>query len=625
MSLPTIDSIAEQPLGNFPEGPRLHVSSAARRHVISFALCVLLGAVFTLPGSLSPASGLLGYSGDNFQHAWFLWHFARSALTLHNPFYTNLLYYPNTVNLTWSTTDPLAGVLALPVSLLLGPAAAYNLSLVLQLALAAFFARLLCLRVCGDEIAAFIGGLCFGFSPFLLAHALGHLSLVTAFPIPLYFLALGRVLENHGPPWKDGALLGLALLLTSLAHYNYTVICLLATLVVVGVDVSLRGAGSLAKTWKAYAWGAATFLLTFSPLLVTLIGNTADQPHPRPPDHVRQFSADVLGFLIPSWNHALLGNFARGLNPNLFVAGYEGTVYVGPVILALAIVGFWKGRRVQRFRVVQASAVCAIFYLLSLGPALRIYGRQTEIPGPAAFLYRFPWLRFVSAPARFHVIVALCLAILSSVGAAYLLKRLRTKWQRYSLAAGIAALLLLDLLTIPFPVASLADPAWAEGSGAPPRACIVPSTLQKGTVVTFPLVVAPYTMKSMWMQVSDHGRYPLVDGYLSYTADRVWSSYYGNPVLRSLLSLQGIFHTQVNPSADRATAAAAFRELNASAIVVFDSPQRNAAVSYLNALLGETGQPAGSCTVFEVPGAPGLPGTTGAAAALGARGPSSAP
>jgi hypothetical protein len=32
--------------------------------------------------------------------------------------------------------------------------------------------------------------------------------------------------------------------------------------------------------------------------------------------------------------------------------------------------------------------------------------------------------------------------------------------------------------------------------------------------------------------------------------------------------------------------------------VVLDSPQRDAAIQYLNAALGATGQPAGSCTVF---------------------------
>jgi hypothetical protein len=119
-------------------------------------------------------------------------------------------------------------------------------------------------------------------------------------------------------------------------------------------------------------------------------------------------------------------------------------------------------------------------------------------------------------------------------------------------------------------------------------------------VVTFPLIIKPYSMKSMWMQVTDQGRYALVDGYLSYTADRVWSDYYRNPVLRSLLSVQGIFHAPVDARADQPLAPAAFRDLNASAFVVFDSPRRDAAVGYLTSLLGESGQPAGSCTVFEV-------------------------
>jgi hypothetical protein len=563
-------------------------------------LCVLLAVVFTLPRSLSPASGLLGYSGDNFQHAWFLWHFAQAVEKFQNPLYTNLIYYPNTVNLAWSTTDPLAGILALPASLMFGPVVAYNLSIVLQLALAAFFARLLCLRVCRNEAAALMGGICFGFSPFLLAHALGHLSLVTAFPIPLYFLALGRVLQSRGPAWVDGLLLGLALLLTALAHYNYTFICLMATLMAIGVDASLAGRGLPTKIWKPLAWASATFLLTFSPLLIMLVGNSADMPRPRPFGHIQQYSADALGFLIPSWNHLLFGNFARGLDPSLFVAGYEGTVYVGPVILVLAIVGFWKGRSSQRRWAVQAAALTAIFYLFSLGPALRILGRQTGIPGPAALLYHVPWARFVSAPARFHVIVALCLAVLSSLGMAFLLNRLQTRWRRHLLVTGVTALLLLDLLTIPFPVSSIADPAWASDSAAPPRACILPSALQKGTVVTFPLINWPYSMKSMWMQVADRGRYALVDGYLSYSSDRVWSDYYRNPVLRSLLSLQGEFHTPADPQADRKVAPAAFSELNASAIVVFDSPQHDAAVGYLAALLDEQGQSGGSCTVFDV-------------------------
>ena len=581
----------------------LHSSTG---HFLGFGMCVFLAIVFTLPWSLGTKSGLLGYSGDNFQHAWFLWHFAHAVVKLGNPFYTDLIYYPNTVNLAWSTTDPLAGVLALPVSLALGPVVAYNFSIVLQLALAAFFARLLCLRICGNEMAAMIGGVCFGFSPFLLAHALGHLSLVTAFPIPLYFIALDRVLKKGEPDWKDGGLLGVALLLTALAHYNYTVICMLATVVLIAVDLVLTGSPLLRNIWKPLLWASATFVAAFSPLLMMLLGNSSDMPKPRPFDHLKQYSADVFGFLIPSWNHILFGHFARGLDLSLFVAGYEGTVYVGPLILLLAIVGFSKGRTVQRRWAVQAGVLVLVFYFLSLGPTLRFFGHASPIPGPAALLYHIPLATFVSAPARFHVITALSLAILTSLGVAFLLNRWPKKRARYSIVAVITVALLLDLLTIPFPVSSAADPAWSPDSVGRPVACALPARLQRGTVLTFPLINWPYSMKSMWMQVTEGGRYKLVDGYLSYSSDRIWSDYYRNPIVRSLLSIQGEFHTPVNAETDRQRAPAAFRELDASAIVIFDSPQRDAAVRYLETVLKRQGQRFGSCTIFAAPVADGV-------------------
>ncbi len=417
-----------------PEGA---LDSALRRaewpwHALSFAICFLLAVIFTLPTSLAPASGLMGYSGDNFQHAWFLWEFAHAVAKLHNPFYTDLIYFPSRANLAWSTMDPLAGAVALPVSLALGPVVAYNVSLVLQLALAAFFARLLCLRVCENQIAALVGGACFGFSPFLLAHSLGHLSLVTAFPAPLYFLALDRLLTSNKPGWKDGTLLGGALLLTALAHYNYTVICILATLVVIAVDIALGGWQLLWRSWKALACGAVTFVVVFSPMLAMLVGNAADRPKPRGIEHVQQYSADVLGFLIPSWNHILLGRFARRMDLSVFVAGYEGTVYIGIVILALAVFGAIKARELGRTRWMwQALTLGVAFYLLSLGPSLRVLGHATSIPGPAALLYRLPGLDFVSAPARFAVITALAAAILVSLGITFLLERLPHTPQRY--------------------------------------------------------------------------------------------------------------------------------------------------------------------------------------------------
>jgi hypothetical protein len=588
--------------------PMRAVSSTLKWHVSSAGICVLLAMLFTFPASLHPARGLVGYSGDNFQHAWFLWHFAHAVTHFQNPFYTDLIYFPQQVNLSWSTTDPLAGLIALPLSLTLGPVVAYNISLVLQLALAALCARLLCLRICKNQIAAIIGGACFGFSAFLMAHSLGHLSLVTAFPIPLYFIALDRLLTRDSPGWPscviDGAWLALAMLLTSLAHYNHTVICALATLVLLAADVTLRGSVVLRRSWRALAAGAAIFLAAFLPLLIMLVGNRADIPGPRPFDHVIQYSADVLGFLTPPWNHMIFGRFTSHWDLSIFTAGYEGTVYIGPVILILVAIGIWHGRLESTGRrwTILASVTAVAFYLLSLGPVLRFFGHQTRIPGPAALLYRIPFLQFVSAPARFQVVVALCCAILVSISLTLLLDRIHrwTQWQHALLAFSISVLLLADLLTIPFPVSSTADPAWANdpATNAQPVACRVPAELQHGTLITFPLIHWPYSMKSTWMQVSDRGRYKLVDGYLSYTPDRVWLAYWQNPVLRSLLSIQGEFGSPVPLQTDPQMADTALRQLDATAIVLFDSPQQDAAAAYISKLLQEEGTRAGSCVIF---------------------------
>ena len=565
-----------------------------------FVVCALAAGIFTLPASISLRSALLGYPGDNYQHAWFVWHFAKAITAGRNPFYTHLLFYPHRIDLAWSTLDPLAGFFALPLSLIAGPVVAYNLSILLQLALAAFFARLLCLRICRNEAAALFGGIAFGLGPFLLSHALGHLSLVTAFPIPLYVLALDNILRKEKPSWKDGMFAGLALLLTALAHYNYTVFCVLLTAVVLMVDFAMERVALIKRTWIPIGVASLTFLAAFSPVLFMLLGDRADIPGPRTVDHVLKYSADALGFVIPSWNNLLFGSFARGLNPRIFVAGLEGTVYAGPVVLLLAALAFWKGRRTQRRWVLRATVAAAVFYLLSLGPEFRILGWPTGIPAPAALLYHFRWARFVSAPARFDVIVMLCLAILSAIGLAWCFNHLQRRWQKVALAIVASALLIAESLTVPFPKSSIVDPAAAAGGAGPVQACMMPASAQHGAVLTFPLQQSPYIQKAMWMQVTDDGRFALVDGYLSYVPPDVWREFYDLPLLRSLMSLQGTYHTPIDPPADRKSLPATIRKLDLSAVVVFDSPQQGAAIRYLDAALGRKGVNAGSCTIFEL-------------------------
>ncbi|MGH9718226.1 MAG: hypothetical protein ACRD4R_16070 [Candidatus Acidiferrales bacterium] len=577
---------------------------AIRNHSIAFLLCVALGFIFTLPGSLSLGSGLLGYPGDNFQHAWFLWHFARAVLHGHDPFYTRLIYYPSRVNLAWSTTDPLAGFFALPLSAFAGPVVAYNFSVILQLALAAFCARLLCLRISRNESAAFIGGVVFGFSPYLMAHALAHLSLITAFPIPLFVLALDRIFRSGRPSWKMGIPLGVALLLASFAHYNYVVLCLVFAALFLALETGRhfrRGTlKAFAQIWKPVSAGAATFIAGFSPFLWMMLGTHSEAPASRGLNHIDVFSADALGFLIPSWNHLFLGRFARRMNPDLFAAGIEGTVYIGIVVLALAAVGFWKGRDSNRRWATSALILGIAFYLLSLGPRIHLLGRALPIAGPAALFYHLPFAKFLSAPARFDAMLALCVGILCSLGAKYLLELPANKTHRYWIAPLIVLLVMADYLTIPFPRSSTIDPGkpFAAATANPSHGCVLPSDTKAGTILTFPLVKAPYCLKSMWMQVASGGKYAMVDGYLSYTPPDIWKPFWNIRILRSLMSLEGIYNAPIDGAADHESAAATIGDLNLSAVVVYDSPERAAGVEYIEKVFGAKPERSGTCTVF---------------------------
>jgi hypothetical protein len=577
-------------------GPSFHLE----RDLPPFTLFLLIAFCALLPGSLHLGSALLGYPGDTFQHAWFLWHFARALGHGTNPFFTNLIYYPNRVNLMWSTVVPVASILALPTSWLGGPVVAYNVSLLVQLALASLFAYLLCLRICGNLIAAVIGGVCFGFSPWLMGEALGHLSLVTAFPIPLYFLALDNVLRTRDDRWLRGVWLGLALFLSAMAHYNYTVFCGLLTVVILCVDFASAGFALLQRVWKPLLAGAVTFSLFFFPFFISMWGSAADRPKSRNFDLIAQHSADLFGWFVPSWNHILLGHFARSWNLGLFTAGYEGVTYLGPVILLLALIGFWIGRRRQRNWTIRLLTTAITFSALALGPRIRVWGHATAIPGPGLIFYMSPFAKFVSSPARFHVVVMLCLSGLVSLGVAFLLQRLSSHAGRVALIATICVALALDLLTLPFPVVTSAASVRNRGFGIPIDGCAVPADVKWTTVLTVPELQWPYSVRSMWMQLNDGGRYALVDGYVSYGADALWQKYWSELLLRSVRSVQAGDASPVTPAVLRASLPATLHDLNLGAVVVFDFPQREATVSFLQAVLNQSGQRQEHCTVFDL-------------------------
>jgi len=128
-------------------------------------------------------------------------------------------------------------------------------------------------------------------------------------------------------------------------------------------------------------------------------------------------------------------------------------------------------------------------------------------------------------------------------------------------------------------------------------------------VLTFPMQEWPYNIKAMAMQMGDDGRYALMDGYVSYGSDSIWSEFGRYPILRSLIALQrddgrsasSMEGLPDNALSDKETAEGMVRDLQLSAIVVFDARKHDAAIRYLEEVFGQQPTSAGSCSVFEMP------------------------
>src|SRR3954468_19344768 len=109
--------------------------------------------------------------GNDFDPILFIWHLRWMPFALgdgHNPLLSNYMAYPDGFNLMWNTSILLPAFVLSPITLLLGMIVAYNVLATLALALSAWCAYF-ALRRYARPLPAAIGGLLYGFSPFMFA------------------------------------------------------------------------------------------------------------------------------------------------------------------------------------------------------------------------------------------------------------------------------------------------------------------------------------------------------------------------------------------------------------------------------------------------------------------------
>lgn len=353
--------------------------------------------------------------GDAFQQAWFL-HWASFALGHgHNPLFSTYLNAPDGVNLAVNTSMPLLGILGWPLTAISNSIAAYNFLLRLGLALSALSMYLVLRAYVRSRAAALVGGLLFGFSPYMLVEGQLHVFLVfLPFLPPLIPLIDRWLVRADRSPYRCGALVGLLLGLEMLISAELVAVFLIFAVIAL-VPLAIRHHDLVRSRLPLLVrgLGAAT-------AIGLLIGGyvpwmlVAGPQRPVGPPHLvadlDSYHADLLSLILPSRPqllrppllHDVAEQFVRGIV-------HENGFYLGIPLLVLVTVGAVRLRR--HALALSFATLGGISFVLSLGTHLTVANHVTTIPLPLAAITRVPLLQEVG-PTRFALSIQLAASVL---------------------------------------------------------------------------------------------------------------------------------------------------------------------------------------------------------------------
>jgi len=199
-----------------------------RRGACVLAAFVVLAVVQSWPLPLHLGTRLTGPpTGDTGVYVWNTWVFRHELVDAGQwPFSTSRIFSLDTpADLSLHNYTAFANLLALPLQPLIGVVAAFNVVYLLNVALAGFGMYLLAKRLTGRTAEAWLAGLVFAWSPFLVARSAAHFSLVAAAPLPLFWYFLDRAWQTQR--LRDAAFTGATLAWAAFSDPYYAVYCLM--------------------------------------------------------------------------------------------------------------------------------------------------------------------------------------------------------------------------------------------------------------------------------------------------------------------------------------------------------------------------------------------------------------
>jgi hypothetical protein len=479
-----------------------------RFHLGALLAHLILALFFTWPLALNllPGSGTLVPGvmlEDRDQNLWNLWWVRDALFRGHNPFVTDMLYWPTPVSLYFHTLNIFNGLLAVPLLSVFSLTTTYNIIVLFSFVVAGYVAFLVVHYVCGNRWAALVGSVVFAYSAYHIATMRSLLQLISLEWIPFFVLFLLKAVyeldwntRRAFVNWLLRRALPAAifLLLISLVDWYYTMYALMFAgfLAIYLLTAAVRQGLTTRITHYALriALPLAIYGLLVSPILIPMYRELRTTTYMQPTSTAAmENSADLLTFFQPTRDQRLWGGLFKNRREWPYGSNrYE--VYATYTALFLAGVGLFATRAARPVVVDDAMAVmpeatnpedqepnllrtptkwfwagtALVFFLLALGPVLQVNGEQIRgVPMPYAIVSYIPVLNISRSPDRFDMPFTLCLAVLAGYGVNVLLgiwgKRLSLASRGAFLSLGTIAVIALELAPMPYPqrVADIAD------------------------------------------------------------------------------------------------------------------------------------------------------------------------
>ncbi len=487
-----------------------------REAAATLVIYSVLAVVMTWPVAAQLSTHLAGGRDDLMTHQWTFWWVKQALLHGQNPYYTQLIFYPQGVTLLYHNIAWFNIGVWLPLQAVLGGTAAYNVIFIATFTLNSFAMYLLVREWTGTLSAAWIGGLVYGFWPFIQSQY-DHPNMIVVFWIPLTLLFLKRTLERRRR--RDALIAGVCLAMIGVTRWHL----LIMGGVVIGLYVLYACVTQRAcRTRRVFSLlalvGVVAGLLLLPVTLPVVVGQlTREHPEDIFLDEQDTGQTDVLAYLLPTRDHPLSSEATRQLSENLLI-NQSYIPFLGYVTLALAIFGTLSRRR-QAGLWALAAIGCA---LLALGPQLRVNGQlYPDVPMPYRMVEGV--FRILRKPDRFNVVLGLPVAMLASFGAQALLQRRQVGRLSGVLAVVLCAIILIEYRVVPFPTVQVDTPAWFRQLAQEPG---------DFAILDLPMNLETTNKWYMFYQIT-HGK-PLVEGRVARLPREAFTFMKSSPFLQAL-------------------------------------------------------------------------------------------